>query len=1516
MSSSYKAHFARLKIVGFKSFADETTLDILPGLTGIVGPNGCGKSNIVEAIRWVMGEVSAKTLRGGESDDLIFAGSASRPARNIARVTLQLEDAKGLAPAPFEESEELAITRQAERGSGSIYRINDRIVRARDVQTLFADLATGARSSAIISQNRVSQLIGAKPEERRAILEEAANVTGLHVRKHDAELKLKQAENNLEQAELHATQLHQRLELLTQQAAQARRYRELSQDIRRFESRLRRLKHMQAQNNVSATSQEITQTQSQLADLEKTLQEKNVAVADLKKEYDEQSLQLNALRPRLEEQKLQLEIAQNNLSHIQKAWDERLKTIIDINADLDRAEKRSATLHEEEKRSQELLTQLEKTLETEFKNLPDLKTQLEQEEQALSQRKAQYDDAKEDYHKANLSYETARNLYENLTLHHKQNLSSLDRIQSELLQIEKSRFELDSLTEAEERVKSTAQSVSEAEKEKQNYADISQNKKIELEKARSALENTLRVQKHLTSEIQLVSKKLEALKVRYDRFLSDKHNIEDSLITPEILTTKKQEVDKAQSLLLETENKEKELRELKDKEEEIWYKARTDHKEKTQKRNIISLEIERLKHAQQTTAQQILQAKKTLDEAKQNVTNFEQIEQLRSELVEKETLYSTASEELQNWRKELKTSFGDLNKTRQKLHNEELQLLRLKGQIQSLRNSLYSRTIDAESSMLETLDFPAELNQALAMALAEGLEANLLAENDTASDITKLKRAWRCLPPFKEAQTPPSDLKPLAEFVKAPPALTRALASIYLLENEQQGAELQQHLLPGQSLVTREGAIWRWDGFIQSAQQHSSEVKKLENLQKLKELEPKKEAVKNSISETELELKNEKDRNDSLQEKIDKKRAFIETLVKQLHNLRFKVQEQEHGKELSHRKIQHALEHIEKSTAHAEEIKNNLTSLQNSLSELDITLKTIVPNQDKVAQAREALSQAHQKHQEAFKSFNAIERHYSQSELVYENSLARLKDIASSITHLEAELESAKQQKEKQQKQLLELDLEGPKQAVAAAQTRLDESIKTLSQLDAHYQNLRQEHLRAQQKFNILTQQQASTSGRRDTLRNQLELQNKICQSLDSEVKEALSRLESLAPLEDQIKKLDALKVKFDEDSRNYQQKRKDFVECERKARSLEEQISTIKFKYQAASAEKEHILAELQTLQQRKHAFELSQDSQVNPKQLTAQVEKHKSLYTALKEQFDSATQKTSSLQTDLNSKQKEFADLQDRRTILRETLSGLTERLKQVQHVLTQLQTHDPLEESQQDDSEDDDLAGKSVTSLRHLLARTQQERENLGGVNLGADDEYNSAKEESDQLHKKLTELTEAISRLRKAISSINKEGRMRINKAFSEMDQHFQTLFSRMFDGGKAHLSFVGSDDPLEAGLEIYAQPPGKKLSTLSLLSGGEQALTALSLIFAAFYCTPAPICVLDEVDAPLDDANVERFCRLIADLQKQANTRFLVVTHHQTTMAHMNQLFGVTMQERGVSRLLSVNLNDGLKFIGS
>ncbi|MHA1598853.1 MAG: hypothetical protein ACTSV1_09040, partial [Alphaproteobacteria bacterium] len=223
----------------------------------------------------------------------------------------------------------------------------------------------------------------------------------------------------------------------------------------------------------------------------------------------------------------------------------------------------------------------------------------------------------------------------------------------------------------------------------------------------------------------------------------------------------------------------------------------------------------------------------------------------------------------------------------------------------------------------------------------------------------------------------------------------------------------------------------------------------------------------------------------------------------------------------------------------------------------------------------------------------------------------------------------------------------------------------------------------------------------------------------------------------------------------------------------------------------------------------------------------------------------------------------------------------------------------------SEDKPLPELEASERR--VERLIRERDTMGPVNLRAEQETKELTEQTDTLKTERDDLTEAIEKLRRGISELNREGRARLLASFHEVDKHFQELFVRLFGGGTAHLSLTDSDDPLEAGLEIMASPPGKRMQVLSLLSGGEQALTALALLFGVFLTNPAPICVLDEVDAPLDDANVDRFCTMLDEMAATGRTRFLVITHHRLTMARMHRLFGVTMSERGVSQLVSVDL---------
>src|SRR6266702_6672636 len=228
----------RLRLAGFKSFVEPAELAIQPGLTGIVGPNGCGKSNLVEALRWVMGEASPKRLRGGEMDDVIFAGSGSRPARNLAEVALTIDNSARDAPFAYNEGSTIEVVRRIARGGGSAYRINGREARARDVQLLFADAATGPHSGALVGQGRIGALIGAKPTERRLLLDEAAGTAGLHARRHEAELKLKAAEDNLGRLDDVILTLAAQIETLKKQVRQAQRYRRLGEQIRRTEAQL------------------------------------------------------------------------------------------------------------------------------------------------------------------------------------------------------------------------------------------------------------------------------------------------------------------------------------------------------------------------------------------------------------------------------------------------------------------------------------------------------------------------------------------------------------------------------------------------------------------------------------------------------------------------------------------------------------------------------------------------------------------------------------------------------------------------------------------------------------------------------------------------------------------------------------------------------------------------------------------------------------------------------------------------------------------------------------------------------------------------------------------------------------------------------------------------------------------------------------------------------------------------------------------------------------------------------
>src|SRR5215218_5464236 len=333
----------RLRIVGFKSFVEPTDLLFEPGLTGVVGPNGCGKSNLVEALRWVMGESSHKNMRAAGMDEVIFAGSGTRPARNTAEVMLTVDNADRLAPAAFNDAETLEIARKIEREEGSIYRINGREVRARDVQILFADAATGARSPALVRQGQISEIIAAKPQSRRRILEDAAGVAGLHARRHEAELRLKAAEDNLVRVEDVLRELDAQVDSLKKQGRQASRYKNVSAEIRRLEALVAAISYTDARDQAAATERQADQDLGAVADAQreqtKAATAQAVAAHAIPGLREAEAVAAAALQ--------RLTIARNDLENEERRSRERLAEIDPQIADLDRHIARAPTPRED-----------------------------------------------------------------------------------------------------------------------------------------------------------------------------------------------------------------------------------------------------------------------------------------------------------------------------------------------------------------------------------------------------------------------------------------------------------------------------------------------------------------------------------------------------------------------------------------------------------------------------------------------------------------------------------------------------------------------------------------------------------------------------------------------------------------------------------------------------------------------------------------------------------------------------------------------------------------------------------------------------------------------------------------------------------------------------------------------------------------------------------------------------------------------------------------------------------------
>lgn len=1214
--------FDKLRLSGFKSFVDPTELSIEPGMTGIVGPNGCGKSNLVEALKWVMGETSAKQMRGSEMEDVIFAGSGQRPARNIAEVMLSLDNKTRTAPAMVNDTDQLDVVRRIERGHGSAYSVNGREIRARDVQTLFADAATGSRSTALVSQGRIGTLINAKPADRRSVIDEAAGITGLYARRHEAELRLRAAEQNLARVQDVLVALEEQHKGLKRQARQASRYRNLSDHIRRAEAAVLALKLANAERDLAESAERLKEAEAQVADLTRLVGLATTAQAEA----------ATALPPLRNDEAA----AAAALQRLRVAHDA-------LTAEAERVA--AAQLQAE--------------------------TRLQQTVQDLTREQGRKNDAET----AIADLETQRGCLEE------------ERVGEE------------------ERAEAAEQARDEARTET-NAAEA------EHDQLTRQIADDEALRQSVSREIAELQDRLRRLSSRRDEVIAQQQQLETELSNLPALPEVEAELEAARAALEET----------------------------------------------RFTSQEAIEAAR---EAERYESDAARLAVARAEAERLETERARAAE-----REAAEASHAAAVETLQKTN---ARLTKLRAEESGVAAALKSAADSLWPPLLDALTVEPGYEKALGAAFGDELEAS----SDRGAPVH-----WLPLDELTDTPALPEGATPLGAHVGALPELARRLAFIGIVANDETGAALQPALKPGQQLVSREGAVWRWDGYTMRAGAPSTAAVRLSQRNRLAEIRYQIDGV---VAEQAIE-----------QARVDAEKTWLaaardaeKTCVDQARAYERSVAD------AARRKAQDAGE----ATRAAERAA-----------------------QAAIGTAERLATQARDRHVEIARRTDQLRTRLNGIETVVTEVMGDIAEVEMRRTFREARLSSIS-------------DTQADRAAAGALRVRIAELRAALVEAESQCDRLARESKMRVERLAQIAQDHEGWSKR--------------LAEADGQIVELDARREQTAEV---IAELEAKPAEIEE---------KRFV--------LGEEIEKAENNRQEAA---DRLAIGETRLGEADRALRQAETEMANARESRVRREG----------QVEQATK--------------------DREAVV----ERIAERLRCEPDgvmALAEVQSLDELPE---------------LDKAEHKLERLVHERETMGAVNLRAEEEANELEQQITGMTTERDDLVAAIGRLRQGIQSLNREGRERFLAAFEQVSGHFQQLFTKLFGGGKAELRLTESEDPLEAGLEIHASPPGKKLQVMSLLSGGEQALTALSLLFAVFMTNPAPICVLDEVDAPLDDLNVERFCGLVKDIAGRTDTRFLIITHHRVTMARMDRLYGVTMAERGVSQLVSVNLQEADRMV--
>lgn len=1157
--------FSKLRLSGFKSFVDKTEMDIGPGLNGIVGPNGCGKSNLVEALRWVMGENSAKRMRGDGMEDVIFAGTSKRSPRNFAEVALLLDNSKRQAPSSYNNNDEIEVTRKIERDKGSAYRVNGKIVRARDVQMLFADTVTGANSPSLVSQGHVTRMINAKPQDRRLILEESAGIAGLYARRHEAELRLKAADANLLRLEDITSSMESRLNGLKRQARQASKYKNLSAQLRHIELLIA---HLEWQ----ALSDKKKKIQDDFNAAESAVAQNLITVTTLNKDYNTQFEALPELRNT--ETRLAAKLQKKKL-------------------ELERASEEIKRYNQDKAQTQTQRQQANEDLEREIKNKQEL----------------------EEFFKN---------------------------------------------TESEH---ATLLNLEEKEKEK---LDAYINNQEEAEHAVNAAEAKYTTLKDSTTEQRA----------------------------------------KTNSLEKEIKQSEVRLKTLEERKTIIKEKSDTLENQAPDNQELTTLQAQHDEHNHR-----IMKLKGQIDTVKDTIKKAEDY----------------------------------VEKVRNEKNISQKKLTEAQSEHATLEHFFQQNETSASKPVLEQIEIQSGYESALSRAMGDTLLASC---DENAAERWTNKKTNHTLPKLSEGA------QSLADIAQAPESLRHALSQIQIVDDPKTLHKLLEEIKPGQSIVTKDGEYWRWDGYHIQANATDRHAVYLQQKNKYSTLHKAIEIME--------------------QEQDDMKKRF-EKAVGQKQNAQTLL----------------------------DSITEKVTNAENEIN---------------------AISPQIQKHKEQAIRFESERKRLDQQ---YAEICEDIKAVEKELNRdkaLHAQMLNSNEDEEKTDK------------TIAEAKAQLD-------QARSDYQNSIRSYDRHVQEQNTRRARIQAVADERINLKNRMIQNNQQIQKLKDRREDLDKKLEALN---------NVLRPQENPAAGDEQKRLEEIYALEQQKDTASENLSACEHIVSQTSKALKEAEAYLSTFREKRAAAH--------------------AMLTALNEQ--------------------------------RETMErDIDEKFNLKPHALSQ---HIAI-----------DLIDHSVTDLPNLRKQKEtlsRERDMIGAVNLRAEEEMNELEKELTTLLHERNDLVQAIEELRGGISKINKEARERLLVAFDHVNAHFQELFVRLFSGGKAHLELVNAEDPLGAGLEIFAQPPGKSLQSLSLLSGGEQTLASIALIFAMFLTNPSPICVLDEIDAPLDDANVDKVCDLLEEISERVDTRFVIITHHRLSMARMDRLYGVTMSEKGVSQLISVDLQQSFGFI--